>query len=249
MKQALVLSGEGLNCEIETALACQMVGIPVVIRSLQDLIAQGVSQERLCQDYGALLIPGGFSFGDEWDSGRILALKIRSRLKWNLEAFARQGGWVLGVCNGFQCLIRLGIFGAGVSITQNASGAFLNRWVELEVTDARGWLAGLERLELPIRHGEGRVVESPGALARSEACVALRYTQEINGSFEQAAALSTVEGRVLGMMPHPEAAFFQFQNPSRLPGSATAFEQGVGAALFRNLARGLSGLEGGARVS
>jgi phosphoribosylformylglycinamidine (FGAM) synthase-like amidotransferase family enzyme len=235
--KVLVLAGDGLNCEVETARACREVGLEPEIRAINDLIAEGVTQEMLGARYGALLIPGGFSFGDEWDSGRILALKIRSQLKWDLVDFARRGGFVLGVCNGFQCLIRLGVFGQNVSITHNSSGRFLNRWVKLEVHQGEGWLAGIRELELPIRHGEGRLVESASGL---EGRVALRYTEDVNGSMEQAAGLTSVHGRILGMMPHPEAAFYRFHHPEWTQDRARAFERGPGSALFENLAKGLS---------
>jgi phosphoribosylformylglycinamidine synthase len=238
--KVLVLSGDGLNCEVETARACREVGLEPEVRAINDLIAEGLSQEALCSRYRALLIPGGFSFGDEWDSGRILALKIRSQLKWDLMEFAKQGGFVLGVCNGFQCLIRLGVFGREVSITHNSSGRFLNRWVRLEVTQGEGWLAGIRELELPIRHGEGRIVESSGGIDAGGARIALRYTEDVNGSLEHAAGLSSVQGRILGLMPHPEAAFYRFHHPEWTQDRARAFERGPGSALFENLARGLS---------
>lgn len=235
--KALVLSGDGINCERETAHACARVGFIPEIRHLNDLISSRVSTEDLIRDYALVALPGGFSFGDELGSGRVLALKIRSTLRWDLPRFAREGGQVVGICNGFQALLRLGVFGETVSITHNASGRFQDRWVDLESESGGGdWFSGLPRLRLPIRHGEGRLV---GELDPSIARVAIRYGEDVNGSLDRIAGLTAAGGRILGLMPHPEAFVRDSQRPDWVGdranrGASAAEPEPDGLKLFRN---------------
>src|SRR5688572_27438325 len=109
--RALVITGDGINCEVETAGAFKLAGFEVDIRHLNDLIADKFNLDRLSSEYSVLALPGGFSFGDDLESGKVLALKIRHGLGWDLHQYADRGGLVLGVCNGFQALIKMGVFG------------------------------------------------------------------------------------------------------------------------------------------
>jgi phosphoribosylformylglycinamidine synthase len=111
VKTALVLTGDGINCERETAQAFERVGVRAEIRHLNDLIAEGLTLDSLSGRHSVVALPGGFSFGDDLGSGRVLALKIAHGLKWDLNLYAERGGLVIGICNGFQALIRLGVFG------------------------------------------------------------------------------------------------------------------------------------------
>ena len=116
--KVLVLAGDGINCEGETAQAFRMAKFDVEIRHLNDLIVERMSLDDLSTGYSVLALPGGFSFGDDLTSGKVLALKIQHKLGWDLSTFANRGGLVIGICNGFQALIRMGIFGRDVSITK-----------------------------------------------------------------------------------------------------------------------------------
>lgn len=240
-KRALILSGDGINCENETRTACEKAGFAAEIRHLNDLIAEKLSQETLEQNFSLLVLPGGFSFGDELGSGRVLALKIRHGLGWDLERFAEKGGLILGVCNGFQALIRLGVFGSTLSITHNDHGRFLNTWVTLEITgEAKRspWFTELPggdtHFPLPIRHGEGRILSEDAELSG----IALRYTQDVNGSQDRAAALLSKNGRILGLMPHPEAFVRATQHPAWTRESDSR-KEGLGLQLFKNAFTGV----------
>ena len=239
--RVLVLTGDGINCEAETAQAFQMAQFDTHIRHLNDLIAEQLTLDELCMQYSVLALPGGFSFGDDLSSGKVLALKIQHRLGWDLPAFAARGGLVIGICNGFQTLIRMGIFGKDVSITNNSQGKFVDSWVRITPIGSKClWMKGLGTLDLPIRHGEGRVVIA--ATRRSETLdkmertgmVALRYEGDPNGSEERIAGLCDATGRIFGLMPHPEAFVRWTSHPewTAQPGRASA--PGQGLAIFEN---------------
>jgi phosphoribosylformylglycinamidine synthase subunit PurQ / glutaminase len=239
--KVLVLTGDGINCETETAQAFRMAGFDAEIRHLNDVIAEHMRLDDLCRRYSVLALPGGFSFGDDLSSGKVLALKLAHKLNWDLNVYATRGGLVLGICNGFQALIRMGVFGKDVSITSNAQGKFVDTWVK---TTPRGqqcsWLKGMGSLDLPIRHGEGRIViarsrkaEVLGKMQRF-GMTCLQYEGDPNGSDEQLAGLCDLTGRIFGLMPHPEAYVRWTAHPewTQQPGRASA--PGQGLAIFEN---------------
>lgn len=239
--KALILSGDGINCEQETAHAFRLAGFEAEIRHVNDLIREQVSLDALSKNYSALALPGGFSFGDDLTSGKVLALKIQFGLKWNLEKYAERGGIVLGICNGFQALIRLGVFGAGVSITLNESGKFINRWVRLAPVSKKCiWLKGMGNFELPIRHGEGKIVmastrrEEMFHKMEREGMLCLRYETNPNGSEENLAGLCDPSGRIFGLMPHPEAFVRWTAHPEWTSQATRAGSPGQGLTLFEN---------------
>lgn len=239
--RALVLTGDGINCEVETAQAFRLAEFDVEIRHLNDLIGERMDQEKLSTRYQALAMPGGFSFGDDLTSGKVLALKIRHSLKWDLQEYADRGGLVIGICNGFQALIRLGIFGKGVSITNNAHGKFINTWAKVSPASGKCiWLKGLGSMDLPIRHGEGRLVlasdrrvETLGKLER-QGSLCLRYDGDPNGSEERLAGLCDSTGRILGLMPHPEAFVRWTAHPEWTISPGRANSPGQGLQIFEN---------------
>ena len=239
--RALVMAGDGINCETETAQALRLAGFDAEIRHLNDLIAEQLTMDQLSSRYNALALPGGFSFGDDLTSGKVLALKITHGLGWQVSTFAERGGMVIGICNGFQALIRMGVFGKDISITYNASGKFINSWVKATPTGSKCvWLKGLGTLDLPIRHGEGRIVisaarktELMGKLERfGMAC--LRYEGDPNGSEDRLAGLCDMSGRVFGLMPHPEAFVRWTSHPEWTLQPARASAPGQGLAIFEN---------------
>jgi phosphoribosylformylglycinamidine synthase subunit PurQ / glutaminase len=247
----LVLTGFGINCDYETQYAFFKAGS--VARRLH--VNELIERPKILEDYQILVIPGGFSFGDDIASGKVLANKLRYRLGEFLGSFLDTGGAIIGICNGFQVLVRLGLLPEGrdglgrqqVSLTYNDSGKFEDRWVCLKVEKGVDcvFTRGLERLELPVRHGEGKfVVDSQETLEQLESAgqVVLRYcaadggTPEYpdnpNGSVHDIAGICDPTGRVFGLMPHPEAFLHYTHHPrwtrQQLP------EEGQGMAIFRN---------------
>ncbi len=217
MSKALILAGDGINCEIETAYAARDAGFSTQTVHVNDFLKAKGAQ---LADTQLLVVPGGFSFGDELGSGKILALKLKHGVGEALSGYIAGGGAVLGICNGFQVLTQLGVFGAGIVLTHNEQGQFLNRWVGLEITGKSIFTdglkkAGVTRLELPMRHGEGRLIcpENLQEALVADGCLVLQYVEDVNGAWKRTAALSSHRGRVMGLMPHPEAFWTEELHP------------------------------------
>jgi phosphoribosylformylglycinamidine synthase len=257
--RAMVLAGNGINCEMETAHACRLAGAErVEITYLWDL-ASGNASLAGCD---LLCLPGGFLDGDDLGSARASAIRLRhtrvggSSLLDQIGAFVDGGGLMIGICNGFQLMVKLGLLpslggerGAQTAtLTWNDSGRFEDRWVTLAV-DARSpcvFTRGLDRLELPVRHGEGKIVAAPGVLGRireahqaplayidpatGEATTV--YPMNPNGSPFGIAAFTDPTGRLFGLMPHPEAFLHRTNHPRWT--REVRPEEGDGLALFRN---------------
>ncbi len=212
-ENAIVLMGDGINCENETAHALSLADFEVDTLHVSNLLAR---PDRL-GTASLLVFPEGFSFGDEIESGKVLALKLMERVRSELLDFVDSGRLVLGICNGFQALVQMGLLPEttpdgknSVSLLKNRSGCFINRWIDLTVSgdNSSGYLEGMQNLSLPIRHGEGRLAvneKNKSAMEQTEQNAILKYTEDVNGSHDKIAALSNKAGNVLGMMPHPEA--------------------------------------------
>jgi phosphoribosylformylglycinamidine synthase len=257
----LILSGFGTNCEKETAYACRRAGASAVeIRHINAIYGEGID----LGDYDFLILIGGFLDGDDLGSGRACANRFRFRalpgggtFLHELWRFVERGRLVLGICNGFQVLVKLGLLpgledGSGrqqLSLGPNARGRFEDRWVHL-AADPRSpciFTRGISRLDLPVRHGEGRVLaESPEVLARvveqrlaplsyclADGSPTEDYPANPNGSPLGMASLCNPQGTVMGLMPHPEAFNHYTNHPqwARRPFSA---EDGEGLAILRN---------------
>lgn len=239
----LVLTGDGINCERETARAFALAGGDPRIVHINDLLERPAS----LHDYQAIAFPGGFSFGDDLGSGQVLALKLSMVLGEELKKFVADKKPVIGICNGFQALTKLGLlpqpFGVRtMALARNVQGHFIDRWVELEVekNSVCMWTRNMEGgLSMPIRHGEGRVVFSRGEEESAHRSlsqngqIALRYSEDVNGSFARIAGVCDPTGLVFGLMPHPEAAISRllYPNSSRLENRTG---EGIGLKLFRN---------------
>jgi phosphoribosylformylglycinamidine synthase len=263
--KALVLTGFGINCEEETAAAFRLAGAEARTVHLNAVLDGACS----IHEFDVLALPGGFSFGDDLGAGKVLANKLRTRrlpsrrlLVDEIRAFLRDGKLVLGICNGFQALVKMGLLpdvrGEGVqevSLTTNDSGHFEDRWCRLVVHHPvrTPFLEDIEMLELPVRHGEGKLVIRGAEvrehiLARSLCCLSYcdrdgrptaRYPDNPNGSDLCCAALTDETGQVLGMMPHPEAYLSQYNHPdwpARVRRGAVSTE-GDGLKIFRNIVR------------
>ncbi len=238
----LVLRGEGINCERESARAFERLGAKTTPCSVRDLVR---APTKLLQA-SMLVFPGGFSYGDEMQSGHVLGLALKEALKEVWPAFLARGGLVIGVCNGFQTLMKMGVFEAGprtLALAHNESHQFIDRWVSLEVRSSRCiWTRGLEgrELVLPSRHGEGRIWSETTSFEMLDDLgqVPLRYRENINGSMGRIAGLCDPSGQILGMMPHPEAALDEWLFPAeyRSPEKAQ-----LNALLFQNALKHLQG--------
>ncbi len=242
----MVLSGYGLNCEEETKFAFEKAGGVVNIVHINDLI----SAPRMLEEYQILAFPGGFSYGDDTGSGKAYANKFKNHLKKELAEFLKRDTLIIGICNGFQIITNLGILPGG--LTYNAGGKYLDRWVDLKVVGKSPWLKGIKSISLPIAHGEGNYIISKkdyaGMKKRGE--VALEYTKgEIckfqdlkmnpNGASFDVAGVCLYNGRVLGLMPHPERAMFAEQSPlwqtkKVKSGKLKVEREGEGLKIFKN---------------
>ncbi|HEY9785170.1 MAG TPA: phosphoribosylformylglycinamidine synthase subunit PurQ [Candidatus Obscuribacterales bacterium] len=243
--KALVLSGDGINCDQETAFALNLAGFEPQVMHTSELLKEA---SKLRQ-YRLLALPGGFSYGDEIASGKVLAIKLKEGLKEILHQYVENDGLLLGICNGFQVLVQLGILPYSedrqrklASLTRNSGGKFENRWTRLVVDRSKNTplLRDLEQFDLPIRHGEGCLtLGAPGAnLEAAEKMVldgaALRYETDINGSFDRIAALTNGKGNVFGLMPHPEAFVRWTQHPNWTQFKTMPAEAPPGLKFFLN---------------
>ncbi len=200
--RALLLKFPGTNCDAETARALESVGFETEIDPISTLTRERLEGIRL------VVLSGGFSYGDYVMSGRIASLVTEQKIDAALKEFRDSGGYLLGICNGFQILTQLGLLPAG-SLVHNTSGRFQCQWVTLENRAPESpFLKQLpERFEFPVAHAEGRFVTADPAEAdgyREKGLAALTYADDVNGSFASIAGLQDDSGRVLGLMPHPE---------------------------------------------
>lgn len=244
--RTLILRAPGTNCDAETMFAFQQAGAEVTVVHVNQLIRR---EERLA-DYQIMVIPGGFTYGDDLSAGKVLANELRLKLGEEIQRFVEDGKLILGICNGFQVLIKAGILpglpdgsSSLLTVAANDSGKFECRWVYLAVHKQSPcvFTRGIENMYLPVAHGEGKLVVLTGALTESN--VALFYTDEQgdisagyphnpNGSAGNVAGICDSSGRVFALMPHPERHIRGTQHPqwTRLG----AREYGDGLQIFRN---------------
>lgn len=259
MIRALVISGYGINCEKEMAAACTLAGAETSVVHARDLLTGSVRPDA----YRLLAFPGGFSFGDELGAAKAFANRIihSGRLQEALIRFVEGGGCILGVCNGFQLLVKLGILpdmGAqNASLAYNDSGRFEARWVNHAVAPTHCVFSrGIDTMRLPIRHGEGKFVAADSDTVQSlfarqqvvfqyadaEGIPAMTYPANPNGSLGAIAGVCDRTGRVMGMMAHPEAAVWFTNHPqwTRMKENAkrdnrSLPEYGDGLRIFKNV--------------
>lgn len=248
----LVLRTAGTNCDDETVWAfTQAGGAPERVH-----IARVTERPSILADYRVLCLPGGFSYGDDLSAGKIVANQLAVFLQQEILRFVDGGGLVIGICNGFQALVKAGIlpglsrpWKAEATLAANDSGRFEGRWVGLECPpSACVFTKGMTRLELPVAHGEGKFVPADASvLARMKENrqVAIRYAgteypDNPNGSTDGIAGVCDPTGRILGMMPHPERHVARVQHPAAQArrwagdGGADPFAPAEGLQVFRN---------------
>ena len=264
--KALVITGNGTNCEMEAAHACKLGGFDEArIAHIAELLTGEVSLD----DYHFLNLTGGFLDGDDLGSAKAQANRLRyaavegkeERLVDQITRFIADGKLILGVCNGFQLLVKMGMLPAlsgnylnqTATLTYNECGRFQDRWCYLKVDPASPSLytRGIEGgVYLPVRHGEGKfLVDDARTLEAIEAkhlCVlkysdahftapTMAFPENPNGSVNAIAGICDETGRIMGLMPHPEAFVHRTQHPrwtrEDLP------EEGEGLIFFKNAAK------------
>jgi phosphoribosylformylglycinamidine synthase len=242
--RAGIITGYGINADQELGEAFAQAGAQVGFLHVHDLI----NHPETLLDYRILGFPGGFAFGDHLGSGKVLSHLLKKHLGAVLPAFlADEGRLVLGICNGFQTITKMGLvpnlsgrLDQEASLINNAGGSFIDRWVQLRVNpgNASPWLTGISSLRVPIRHGEGRFIVREAAVAEALATrhlPAFYYDGENpNGAFQSIAGITDTTGRVLGMMPHPEAFVQADQDPAWRHGESNAGATAGGMRLFLN---------------
>ncbi|MBN1862955.1 MAG: phosphoribosylformylglycinamidine synthase I, partial [Dehalococcoidales bacterium] len=224
--KTLILRAPGTNCDQETAYAFQQAGAETSLVHVNRLIRR----EEHLTGYQILVVPGGFTYGDDISAGKVLANELRLKLAEDIRGFVERGGLVLGICNGLQVLIKAGILpeiDSGepkITLAANDSGRFECRWVYLRVNEESPCIftQGLSRLYLPVANGEGKVVADDKTLAKLN--VVLTYTDEDgktspgypynpSGSLADIAGICDSSGRIFALMPHPERHLRGTQHP------------------------------------
>ncbi|MBI2315309.1 phosphoribosylformylglycinamidine synthase I [Candidatus Daviesbacteria bacterium] len=252
--KVLVLKADGTNRDAEMAYAFKAAGgDPEVVHV--NLLRSG---QRKMKDYQVLALPGGFAYGDDIVSGKILAIELTAFLGNGMRQFIeRKDTVILGVCNGFQVLVRTGLLPfrkvgeMDVTLTNNDSGHFECRWIKVKLNEKNNspFFAGLDNqiIWLPVAHGEGKFLTDEKTLKKVEEnnLVAFRYVNEKgqptqkypdnpNGALNAIVGITDTTGRILGMMPHPECFVRIEQHPNWRRGSV---EKPQGLPLFENIVR------------
>ncbi len=252
--RVLVLRSAGINCDEETMHCWSLAGAKPVLMHIN----AAANKPSVIDDFTIVTIPGGFAYGDDIAAGVILAQRVLHDLEVPLRRLVDRGGGILGICNGFQVLVKMGLLPGGdagrdeVTVTFNDSAKFEARWVRLEVTTDRcPYLPSRDAasepvcLEMPVEHAEGKVVTASDAVTTrltESGHVAMRYVDangrsdtypaNPNGSVAGIAGLCDSTGRILGLMPHPDRHFDHTHHPLWTTRNPTGPPDGL--TLFQN---------------
>jgi len=240
MVKVCVITGYGINADNELVTAFGNAGGEAKQVPITDLM----ENPTILGEYQILAFPGGFSFGDHIGSGLVFAHLFKQHLKDTLEDFVAQGKLIIGICNGFQVLVKMGVlpnlkgdWTPETTLIHNDHGTFENSWVEVKYNKESNcvWTSGIDTMEIPIRHGEGRFyIDNKTVLDQLEAenLVALRYNdRNPNGSVNDIAGITDLTGRILGLMPHPEGFLYPENHPKW---NRQEILEGEGMKIFRN---------------
>lgn len=223
--RVLVLAGYGLNCDYETAYAFELAGAKAVRVHMNSLIDGTIKPE----DFHIMAFVGGFGWGDDHGAGVVQAVKLKTKIGNKIIDFIGNGNLVIGICNGFQAIVNMGLLpgfdnnytARSVALTFNDCGNFRDDWVYLKVNSASPCVfsKGIDNIELPVRHGEGKFYSDEATIRRlvENNQIAIQYAlpdwseaggkfpYNPNGSIRDIAGICDLSGRVFGLMPHPEA--------------------------------------------
>jgi phosphoribosylformylglycinamidine synthase subunit PurQ / glutaminase len=242
-----IITGYGINAEMELCHSFEIAhrnisteyDLEIQLCHINDVF---IDPEKIMR-FHILAFPGGFSFGDHIGSGKVLAHLIKMRLKNQLNKFIENKKLIIGICNGFQVLIKMGIipnvegdWKGEASLIHNEEGNFIDSWVQVNFnTDSVCvWTQDLKEMELPIRHGEGKFVVIDDSILHALNdfnLVALRYRNNPNGSTENIAGITDTTGQILGLMPHPEAFWMPYNHPRW---NRERITEGLGLKIFEN---------------
>ena len=248
--KAIIIRTAGTNCDWETQKAFELSGAVAHRVHINELIAK----KTRISDFEILAIPGGFSYGDDIASGKILANELKYKLGDDIREFALSGRPIIGICNGFQILVKMGLLPDPESFTQtttltfNDSDKFECRWINLKKQKSVCiWTKNLSAMiSLPIAHGEGKFIAADKSVLRSledNKQIVFRYVNDKgavagypfnpNGAQNSIAGICNKRGNVFGLMPHPERFVYSLQHPAR-KGKAAKSEFGWGIDIFKN---------------
>ena len=253
--RALIFRTAGTNCDLETAHALELAGAT----SERVHVNRLLEAPNVLREYQLIAFPGGFSYGDDIAAGKIFANQIAGRLGDALKRCVEDGKPVIGICNGFQVLVKTDLLpgqlagrcGQTCTLAHNDGGRFIDRWIRVAPRGSKCiWTRGLGEMDLPIAHGEGKFVPSNPEVRKAlhdNDQIALTYVNgEIsgdlsasdgnpNGSTDSIAGVCDSSGLVFGLMPHPERHVYHFQHPARRD-----IPEGAGLSVFRNAVRFLA---------
>ena len=258
--KVIVLRTAGTNCDQETAFAFAAAGADAELVHINEF----TSRRRELRDYHILALPGGFTYGDDIASGKILANELKFKLEDALQKFIRDGKLIIGICNGFQILVKAGLLPnlsgdfqtIEATLTLNDSNKFEDRWVYLKTTNHKPqttmciWTKGINKIiHLPVAHGEGKFIPRNSSILKTlkkDGLIALEYVDEKgasngypsnpNGSVNNIAGICDRTGTIFGLMPHPERHVSAHQGPhwTRTVRGGSREKEGDGLIIFQN---------------
>ncbi len=253
--RVLILRTAGTNCDVETGFAFEQAGATTDFVHINEFTAH----RKELNDYHILALSGGFTYGDDIASGKILANELTYKLEDSLQRFVADGKLIIGICNGFQILVKAGLLpnlsgdfrSIEATLTLNDSNKFEDRWIHLKSLPSKCiWTTGIkEIIHLPVAHGEGKFIPKNTKVLKTlkkDGMIALEYAdqngnrcgypQNPNGSVENIAGICDVTGRIFGLMPHPERHISLYQSPywTRSKNRDSGREEGDGFRIFLN---------------
>ena len=237
--KAIILRAAGTNCDYETGFALKKAGFEIDNVHINELI----SKNKKLEEYSLLAVPGGFSAGDYLGSGKVFANKLLFKLNKDIPDFVKKGNLVIGICNGFQVLVKAGILPGfnenyqkqETTLTLNDPLGFTCKWVKLKTQDTKSiFVKDIKEIDVPIAHGEGKFIANKEVIEKlyENKQIVFKYEKNPNGSIDDIAGICDETGRVLGLMPHPERNLFGINAPNSEYGKIP--EEGQGFKVFQN---------------
>ncbi|MCP4650205.1 MAG: phosphoribosylformylglycinamidine synthase I [PVC group bacterium] len=246
----LIIRTAGTNCDAETKIAFELLGAKVKLVHVNEL----VKNKKMISEHQIIAFPGGFTYGDDIAAGMILANELKMKLQDELQRFLRKNGLMIGICNGFQVLVKTGLLPGNkqwqqeVTLACNDSGKFEDRWVHLRKSQISKcvWTKGIDEVIcMPVAHGEGKFIAKNKTILKrlmdngqivfqycdKEGGLSV-YPDNPNGSVEHIAGICDATGRIFGLMPHPERCVFKTQHPRWTRGENAGIPDGF--EIFKN---------------